>query len=130
METYTKKQMEVLKEFENNFYTALNAGYSRNVTASMFKALEDTTGEKCTNKSCTHCVLTFLRKIGEKYFRTKELFDKETELENAPKTSMEVIHNIIESDPEVKEQVKEMIKATNNEQNGKKRGRPRKDGNI
>ena len=128
--------MDVLSQFENNFYTAINAGYSRNITGEKIHIMEETSGIKCSNRSCTHCVLMFLKTIGEKYFHTKEnpiMVQTGTELENAPKTSMEVIHNIIESDPEIKEQVKEMIKDTNNEENGKqkrRRGRPRKQGDI
>ena len=129
MKAYTKEQMNVLNQFENNFYTAINAGYSRNITSDKIKLLEDTTGVKCGNRSCTHCVLTFLRTIGETYFYTLQL-PVETEPEDAPKTSMEVIDKIIESDQEIKEQVKEMIKATDNKENGNqtkpKRGRPKK----
>ncbi len=121
--------MNVLNQFENNFYTAINAGYSRNITGDKIKIMEDTTGVKCSNRSCTHCVLTFLRTIGETYFYTLQL-PEETEPTDAPKTSMEVIDKMIESDPELKEQVKEMIMATNKEQNGKKRGRPRKERDI
>lgn len=127
MQTFTKEQQNILKEFESNFYTAIQAGYIRNVTGSKMDLIESTTGERCSNRTCSHCMLTFFRQIGEKYFKTKDKFQKETEPKDAPKTSMEVIDKIIESNPEVKEQVKEMIKATNTEQDGKqKRGRPKK----
>ncbi len=138
MERYTKEQMAVLQEFENNFYTALHAGYSRNITGDKIKIMEETTGLKCGNRSCTHCVLTFLRTIGEKYFYTKEnppiepvkvYVVEETEPEGfppkLPATKEELIKHLEEM-PEESKQMIEKITATFNEQNGKKRGRPKK----
>lgn len=139
MERFNQEQMNVLKEFENNFHTATRSGYSRNVTSDKIRLIENTTGIKCSNMSCSHCVLMFLKTVGERYFYTKEnpiVVEMETEpevAEDTPKTSMEVIMKMVESDPELGEQFDEMTvknKDTNNEQNGKKRGRPRKDGNI
>lgn len=131
MQRFTPEQMNVLKQYENLFYTATVCGYVRNVSSDKMNILEKTTGEKCSNRSCTHCVLTFFRTIGERYKYTlhnpiPEVVEKETEPIDAPKTSMEVIDKMIESDPELKEQVKEMIMATNKEQDEQpkpKRGR-------
>lgn len=127
---YTKEQMEVLKQYENNFYTAIHSGYIRNITASKMDLIEATTGEKCNNRSCSHCVLSFIRQVGTVYYATKEsMVEDRTEPTDAPKTSMEVIDKMIESDPELKQQVKDMIMATNKEQDEQpkpKRGRPKK----
>lgn len=132
MDRYTKEQMEVLEQFENNFYTAIHAGYSRNITGEKINLMETTTGLKCGNRGCTHCVLTFLRTIGEKYFDTKEsmLVVEKTEPMEIPDVEIKGLDTPAE-DNTIKEALTEINKATNNEDNGKKkRGRPRKEGSV
>ena len=69
----TKEDISYLSEFENNFRTAINSNYSRNIIKSklekMLEIYKRATGRDYT--LCTHCtssILLFLRLIGEVYF--------------------------------------------------------------
>lgn len=80
----TQEDIKYLKQFENNFRTAINSNYSRNIIK---KDLEKMLGiyKRVTGRDytlCTHCttsILTFLRLIGEVYFDTVQK-GNETEL--------------------------------------------------
>ena len=135
MERFKQQEMDVLSQFENNFYTAIHAGYSRNITGEKIRIMEEISGLKCSNRSCTHCVLMFLKSVGERYFYTKEnpiMVQKETEPEGfppkLPATKEELIKHLEEMPEESKELINKLV--TNIEQNGKKRGRPRKERDI
>lgn len=136
MERFTQEQMNVLSQFENNFYTAIHAGYSRNITGEKIHIMEETSGLKCSNRSCTHCVLMFLKTIGEKYFHTKEnpiMVQRETEPEGFPPKLPSTIDELAEYMTNMPQESKDMINklVTDIEQDGKKkRGRPRKERDI
>lgn len=80
----TQEEIIFLSEFENNFKTAINSNYSRNIVKSKLEKMLDIykreTGRDYT--LCTHCtssILLFLRLIGEVYFNTVQK-GNETEL--------------------------------------------------
>lgn len=69
----TKEDISYLSEFENNFRTAINSNYSRNIIKSklekMLEIYKRVTGRDYT--LCTHCsssILLFLKLIGQVYF--------------------------------------------------------------
>lgn len=72
----TKEDLIFLSEFENNFRTAIDSNYSRNIVKSklekMLEIYKRVTGRNYS--LCTHCttsILTFLRLIGDVYFDHK-----------------------------------------------------------
>lgn len=94
----TVEEIEYLKQFENNFKTAIESNYSRNVVPSALRKMLDIyqreTGKKYS--LCTHCptsILGFLKTIGKVYFKIvqegnepiliiNELNETVTDLEN------------------------------------------------
>lgn len=80
MRQFTKEELDFLKNYENNFKTAINSGYSRNVEpryANQIKAIYDaaTGGDYGLNASCSHCMLTFLKAVGHKYFEDLDAYN-------------------------------------------------------
>lgn len=70
----TKQELNFLKEFENNFKTAIHSNYSRNIVKSKLeKMLEIYVKETGKDYNlCTHCttsVLEFLKLMGNVYFK-------------------------------------------------------------
>lgn len=79
--TFTKEQLEVLKEAEPHFRTAQN-GYVRFATKALNNLVADTyfeaTGQKIPGSwSCSVCVLNLYRKVGWFYFKDLEELEKE-----------------------------------------------------
>lgn len=89
--TFTKEQLEKLKEAEPHFLTAKN-GYVRYASRALHTLVADTyfeaTGQKIpANWSCSICVLNLYRKVGYFYFKDLEELEKNqasNELEPLP----------------------------------------------
>lgn len=78
--TFTKEQLEILKEAEPHFLTA-KSGYVRYATRALHTLVADTyfeaTGQKIpANWSCSICVLNLYRKVGYFYFKDLEEIEK------------------------------------------------------
>lgn len=94
----TKEDLKYLKSYEDNFRTAMNSSYTRNVVGSALdKMLEIYRKETGINYSlCKHCsssVVSFLKVMGKVYFNavqeekepdviTNELEKVVTQMEN------------------------------------------------
>lgn len=83
----TKADLKYLSEFENNFKTAINSNYTRNIVRSKLEKMLEIYNRE-TGKDynlCTHCstsILSFLKLIGKVYFdAVQEGF--ETKLEDS-----------------------------------------------
>lgn len=68
-----KEDIEFLREYENNFNTAINNNYSRNIVKSKLLRMLDIYKRETGRdyNLCTHCstsVLSFLKLIGRVYF--------------------------------------------------------------
>lgn len=91
---FTKEQIEMLKDNEHYFYTAVYENYKRASSAKdndkIADLYEEVTGGKLNrNWSCGHCVLTAYKVVGKLYFESKERLqgvDTETE-PKTPKTT-------------------------------------------
>ena len=89
--TFTKEQLEILKEAEPHFLTA-KSGYVRYATRALHTLVADTyfqaTGQRIpANWSCGTCVLNLYRKVGYFYFKDLEEIEKNqasNELEPLP----------------------------------------------
>ena len=78
--TFTKEQLEILKEAEPHFLTA-KSGYVRYATRALHTLVADTyfqaTGQKIpANWSCGTCILNLYRKVGYFYFKDLEEIEK------------------------------------------------------
>lgn len=78
--TFTKEQLEKLKEAEPHFLTA-KSGYVRYASRALHTLVADTyfeaTGQKIpANWSCSICVLNLYRKVGYFYFKDLEEIEK------------------------------------------------------
>ena len=79
--SFTKEELDFLAEYESRFRTAIELDFSRNLEPSYLlkinEVYEAAAGEKLgVNTSCSHCVCTFLKKVGKKYFEDKEAYLK------------------------------------------------------
>ena len=89
--TFTKEQLEKLKEAEPHFIQA-KSGYIRYASRALHTLVADTyfeaTGQKIpANWSCSICVLNLYRKVGYFYFKDLEELEKNqasNELEPLP----------------------------------------------
>lgn len=84
MKTFTKEQMEFLKPHEAQLFRATYQEYYRSTNTKLleeFKAIYDSVADKPadTNWSCGHCVLGFLKKVGQIYFETKKELERVVE---------------------------------------------------
>lgn len=73
----TQEEISYLSNFERNFYTAMQANFTRAITESditkMQEIYEKETGAKL--QFCKHCasgIVPFLQKLGKLYYKAKE----------------------------------------------------------
>lgn len=76
---FSEQDFEILKEYEGNFYTAVNARYSRplgmGAVDRIHKIYYNTTHDKSMekiNKGCGRCILNLLSSCGRLYFQDKD----------------------------------------------------------
>ena len=79
---FNKEQLDILSEYEDRFTTAVRMDYYRNLGSKALNAINDVweqaEGKKLPgNWSCGHCILTFLKTVGAKYFKDKEEYEKD-----------------------------------------------------
>lgn len=84
MRRFTNEELEILSAYEDRFYTAVNLDYYRNLSSRILTNINDIYlnaggSPLSTNWSCGHCVLSFLRTVGAKYFKDKEAAEKANE---------------------------------------------------
>lgn len=72
--TYTKEQLKTLSQWEENYYTALKADYSRYVGMTAIRVIhriweEAHKSKRTLDAGCSHCVLSLLKDVGREYYR-------------------------------------------------------------
>ena len=78
--SFTKEELEFLKEYEKNFSTALELNYTRNIEPRYLEKIKEVytnaIGEPAgVNMTCGHCVLAFIKQVGKKYFDDKKAYE-------------------------------------------------------
>ncbi len=78
--SFTKEELEFLKEYEKNFSTALELNYTRNIEPRYLEKIKEAytnaIGEPAgVNMTCGHCVLAFIKQVGKKYFDDKKAYE-------------------------------------------------------
>lgn len=76
------KDFIFLKKFEENFYTAIQSNFSRNISRSNLEKfseiIEKETGKPTnTNYNCSVCALNLIKKMAELYYAEKNKVKKE-----------------------------------------------------
>ena len=105
MKTFTQEQLDGLRQYEDIFFKAVYQNYYRSMsgkTLDAMKSVYDETQDKpyAANWTCSHCVLTFLKTIGSKYYEDKKaLEERAAQLVKA----MDEVFNDVEDIPVVKE---------------------------
>lgn len=89
MRQFTGEELKALEEYEGRFRTATQLDYVRNLEPrylNQIKAIYDAAAGAASslNATCAHCVLTFMKKVGLKYFADKKAYEeKAAQLVNA-----------------------------------------------
>ena len=126
MKQFSKEQLDVLKQYEDNFNRAVNLNYYRNMTGKALDAIAavyDTVADKsyAKNWSCSHCILAFLQSVGNKYFKDLEAYKN-----NAAKL-VEALDQVFgevpdeEPEPTPKKTIKKTVKDNGNKETSNKK---------
>lgn len=90
-----------MKHLENNFKTAIESGYSRNLRKAdrqlLAKKYKEITGNGMDNINCYKCMLEMLKVVGEWYFKEKEN-DERRETVECEEGSITYFEGIFEED--------------------------------
>lgn len=83
MRAFNKEELEILSAYEDRFRTATELNYVRNLEPRYLnqikKVYDDATEENTSlNTTCSHCVLTFIKKVGLKYNEDKKAYAEKT----------------------------------------------------
>lgn len=78
----TKQEFKYLAQFEENFYTAIQSNFSRNISISNLEKfseiIEKETGKPTnTNYNCSVCALNLIKKMADIYYKEKNKVKKE-----------------------------------------------------
>lgn len=120
MKSFNQTQIDELKQYEIVFFRAVHQDYYRSMSRKVLdalKAMYDETQDSpySANWSCSHCVLTFLKTIGKKYYDDKKaLEEKAAELVKAIDEVFQDVPDIeVQIEPEPKPVKKAPAKKTN-----------------
>lgn len=78
----TKQDFKYLAQFDENFYTAIQSNFSRNISRSNLERfseiIEKETGKTInTNYNCGICCLNLVKKMADIYYKEKNKVKKE-----------------------------------------------------
>ena len=74
--TFTKDEMEILKQYEDYFFTATKANYTRNpgrvALQEMHRIFKSATGSAIRlNTGCGHCIYSLVKAVAVAYYKDK-----------------------------------------------------------
>lgn len=93
--TFTKEQLEILSQYEQYFFTATKANYTRNpgrtALTEIHQIYTSATGSRIRlNTGCGHCIFGLVKSCAVAYYKDKETLakqeaeDKEVKAEDIP----------------------------------------------
>ena len=112
MRSFTKEELDKLKEFEDRFRSAIDSRYVRNIHPNLLASIktiyDEASGENYNlNAGCSYCVLTFMSKVGVKYFQDLDKYK-----ENAAKL-VEALDDVFGEVPDIEPKQKKPAAKTN-----------------
>ena len=83
MRQFTGEELKALEQYEGRFKSATELDYVRNLEPRYLNEIKETydaaAGAKSSlNTTCAHCVLTFMKKVGQKYFEDKKAYQEKS----------------------------------------------------
>lgn len=107
---FSREQIETLKPYEEYFESATVANYVRNIPGNKTLIIKETwekaSGEIIREKlTCGVCLLNFIKKVGQHYYKDKEKYRKEDEFQSQPLSPLEF--------PEDYEEIREQMNKEN-----------------
>ena len=117
MRPFNKEELDFLSKYEDRYRTASELNYVRNLEPRYLnqikKIYDDATGEVYSlNTTCSHCVLTFIKKVGLKYNEDKAAYVEKAE--KLVEVLDEVFGDVPDIEPKpVKKTNKPKVKKTN-----------------
>lgn len=99
---FTKEQIQVLKEFEQDMHTVLDLKYKRNNTRAdldkMACIYEECTGVKISREySCPQCQFNLVAKVGELYRKSVAYWEAEDAKQEEVKEEVKVEETVEET---------------------------------
>lgn len=87
---FNKEQIKALQPYEEYFESATVANYVRNIPGDKITAIktiwEEASGEKVKEKlTCGACLLTFMKRVGQNYYKDKGIINKRNGKKKEPK---------------------------------------------
>ena len=79
---FTQEQIESLNQYEDIFFKAVNQNYYRSMSTKTLDAMVEVYNQTQDtpykgNWACSHCVLSFLKLIGSKYYADKKAVEEQ-----------------------------------------------------
>lgn len=84
MRDFNKEELDMLQEYERRFKTAIDLGFVRNLEPRYLnvikKIYDSASGEDYPlNGSCSHCVVKFMKLVGNKFYKDLEKYKEKAE---------------------------------------------------
>lgn len=126
MRTFSKEELETLKEYETRLYSAVHSNFARHLSSTTLDRIktifESAGGSGFTpNWSCSHCTLAFLKLVGKKYFEDKTKLEEAEKAERAAQL-VKALDEVFAEVPDENQITKPKKTKKNGKESGNKKG--------